>query len=557
MQTYNTVMIFVFIIIAVAAAVITKKRPVDKYLVERVTQKRTEWIILGVMIAVAAAVRLIALDSLPCGFNQDEASIGYDSWALANYGVDRNGYVMPVYPVAWGAGHGPFYTYVAMIFMKLFGGSVFVYRLPMALMGVASVPLMYFTVKRMRSATAGYLAAGLLAVCPWHIMLSRWGLDSNPLPFLVLLGVFFFVLACDTGKTRWFVCASVSLALSLYSYGAALVAVPVLTVISLAYALGGKRITWKQLGWSAVAFIVTVLPLAAFYAINTFDLPEIKTALFSIPRLTVMRSDSVFIAFDDTVWESIFNNFKNVLVTLTTGTPDFIWNKIDDYNILFIFTFPLTLLGMIRSFRRGMKWSSFSTEVVMCAWFIGGFVLSLIIKQNINRLSVLFMPMVYFLGVGLHYLATHLREAFVIATAGIAVAAGMFINYYFTDYADDTRVAFMNGYEDAAKYAASLESDQIYCSYTGVNGPFILTLYFCQIPPEDFYSTVRYYDPNAEFRHAYSFGKYVFTLPSDVNADPHRDDVFVVNRSEVHLFNEEYFEVCYFDNFAVVWGKSA
>ncbi|MBO7150710.1 MAG: inorganic phosphate transporter, partial [Clostridia bacterium] len=50
----------------------------------------------------------------------------------------------------------------------------------------------------------------------------------------------------------------------------------------------------------------------------------------------------------------------------------------------------------------------------------GGFVLSLIIRQNINRLSVLFMPMVYFLGVGLHYLATHLREGFAVAAASIA-----------------------------------------------------------------------------------------------------------------------------------------
>lgn len=554
MDTYNLIMLFVFVAATVGAFVISRPRPVQGKLLTVMESERFEWIFVVAVTLVGAALRLVALSVLPNGFNQDEASIGYDSWALANYGVDRNGYVMPVYPVAWGAGHGPLYTYVAMVFFKLFGGGVFVYRLPMALMGIASLPVFYLLVKRTMGKRAGYAGILLLALAPWHIMLSRWGLDSNPLPFTTLLGVYFFTVGTDTGKTRWFIFAALSLCLSLYAYGAALVAVPILVILAVAYALRHKRIKISQLLWAGVAFVAAVLPLAVFYVINVFDLPEIRTSFFSIPRLTVMRSDSVFLAMDKNFVGNVLKNVGTLIATLTTGTPDFIWNKVEAYNIVYLFTFPLAVLGAALTFRRALSLKKYSAESVVVAWFIGAVALALIIHQNINRLSILFIPWIYFLTAGVEYLASRLREAAAVCLAAVLAAAGSFGFYYFGgEYAKATDAAFMNGYEEAITDAYSRDCDRIYCSYTGVNGPFILTLFFCEIPPEDFYTTVQYYDPKAEFRHAYKFGKFVFTLPSDCG-DPEAYDktVFVVNRSELSKFSSASFEWAVYDNFAVV-----
>ena len=123
-------LICVFILIA---ALVKKKRPFSERFDRLIESRRFEIIFIAVVLIISAALRLIALSDLPAGMNQDEASIGYDSWAIANYGVDRNGYHNPVYPVAWGAGHDPFYMYAASLFIKLFGNSLFVYRLPQAL----------------------------------------------------------------------------------------------------------------------------------------------------------------------------------------------------------------------------------------------------------------------------------------------------------------------------------------------------------------------------------------------------------------------------------------
>lgn len=191
-------LICVFILIA---ALVKKKRPFSERFDRLIESRRFEIIFIAVVLIISAALRLIALSDLPAGMNQDEASIGYDSWAIANYGVDRNGYHNPVYPVAWGAGHGPFYMYAASLFIKILGNSLFAYRLPQALLGVLSVWVLYLLLKKTTNRFTAYTGALLLAVAPWHIISSRWGLDANPAPFLILFALYFFVKGCQDKKT--------------------------------------------------------------------------------------------------------------------------------------------------------------------------------------------------------------------------------------------------------------------------------------------------------------------------------------------------------------------
>ena len=44
---------------------------------------------------LGSLLRLIGLDVLPAGLNQDEASAGYDAYAILTHGMDRNGYPYP------------------------------------------------------------------------------------------------------------------------------------------------------------------------------------------------------------------------------------------------------------------------------------------------------------------------------------------------------------------------------------------------------------------------------------------------------------------------------
>src|SRR5512138_1804117 len=74
-------------------------------------------IVAGVCIALGVVARIVGFGGTPPGLNQDEASIGYESWSLLNYGIDRNGVHWPVHLVSWGSGQNALYAYLAMPFV--------------------------------------------------------------------------------------------------------------------------------------------------------------------------------------------------------------------------------------------------------------------------------------------------------------------------------------------------------------------------------------------------------------------------------------------------------
>ena len=125
--------------------------------------------------------RVAFLDLLPGGLNQDEASAGYDAYAILKYGVDRNGMKYPVHLIAWGSGQNALYSYLCMPFMLALGVNELSVRLPMAIVGCVSLVLLYRLLNRRYDERIAFLGLAFLAICPWHLMKSRWG--WNPIYF--------------------------------------------------------------------------------------------------------------------------------------------------------------------------------------------------------------------------------------------------------------------------------------------------------------------------------------------------------------------------------------
>jgi 4-amino-4-deoxy-L-arabinose transferase-like glycosyltransferase len=64
----------------------------------------------------------------------------------------------------------------------------------------------------------------LLALNPWHVLASRWALESNLLPFMLLLGAYLLTLAEE--RPPMLLASAAAFALSLYAYGAAFIFLP-------------------------------------------------------------------------------------------------------------------------------------------------------------------------------------------------------------------------------------------------------------------------------------------------------------------------------------------
>lgn len=160
---------------------------------------------LWFLVALAAFLRLIDL-AHPQRLVFDETYYVKDAWTLFNTGAERtwpanfdsqfetgsiNGYLAdPSYVV-----HPPLGKWIIGLGMWLFGGeSAFSWRISTALLGIASVVLVFILAKRiLRSHAWGLVAGFLMAIDGQAIVMSRVALLDGILTFFVLLA-FWFVL---------------------------------------------------------------------------------------------------------------------------------------------------------------------------------------------------------------------------------------------------------------------------------------------------------------------------------------------------------------------------
>ena len=590
--------------------------------------QRTDQLLTGRLFLPAAALLLVFgaflrmwnLTGLPDGLQQDEASIGYEAFCLAGYGIDRNGYHWPVYPITWGSGGGsPIMIYLNVLTTKLFGSRIFSIRIVPAFLGTLTLFLFFLLLNRAFGKRCALTGLAVLALTPWHIILSRWSLDSNTMPFWQLLALFTLVQAICAGtaersrrQTGLYLLAAFFFGICLYSYGSANVVIPLTLLFVCIRLLRTKRIRIGQLAGCFAVFVITCLPLALFYAVNFFGVPEIVASWISFPKFTSSHFGSVFVAFDRTLPSTLLHNLKDLLLMLTVGIPGEVsWNAMPGYWTLYCFTFPVTFAGIL--FGRGAAEkeapAAQAANDVLGAALLSALLFSLFIQQDINRDVLLFLPLVYWYVMGLRFLYHAMTKRAALkepetgsgasAKAASAKAAsqaaalpallslvllfGGFVSfakdYYGGEYNQVAASDFMPGYGDAMILATELaekkgEASTVYSTYDLVASPFMLTLYYNKCDPYEFMDSVVYKDPEAEFRVASSFGRYVFGLPgtasSEDNAAKSEDevlsglqtpeyanDIFVLTTAQAQAFEDAVYDKTFFkDRFVVVSRKS-
>ncbi len=507
----------------------------------------------AIVMVVAAILRLYKLGEVPYGLQQDEASIGYEAYILANFGIDRDGYHFPIYPITWGCGGGsPLLIYLNVISISLFGTGILKLRLIPAICGILTVFLFYKTLrlgfeeKNYRN-EASVLGAAFLAICPWHVIMSRWSLDSNIMPFNLMLSVYLFLLASKKKSTVIYCLSAASFAVSMYSYGAATIVVPVTLLLIAAYSVKEKALTVSQLVASVVTFVIVFAPLLLFYAINYLGVPEIITDVVTLNRFTAARTGEAFAAFGSGFIPGVIHNLKSLVLTLCVDNSDnTIAHYLKGYATLFAFTFPVTLIGSVIAIKKLFTKDSDSKGQqgrILNAMFIfvvvGNIILDLVILPDIQRLVTLFIPAIYFFVLGAVFIFENLgRVCAAVLTIVLLLGGVSFTKDYFTNYSNWALSIFMPGYGDAIKRAYEIAGDDrtIHSTYDGLSAPFMLALYYNDYDPYRFISTVKYKDETAEFRIAESFGNFFFELPQDVSLPEYEDDVFVVSSDDRNKF---------------------
>lgn len=240
------------------------KRPMT---LKKTIEQHKYTILFCLILVFGSILRLAQLGKVPGGYQMDEAYGAFNAYSLFHSGIDSTGHSYPVYFESWGGGQNALNSYLMLPFMVFTGGKItpLVVRLPQAIVAILSLVAVYFLMKEMVDEAAGLWAMLLLSVCPWHIMMSRWGLESNLAPGFLLFGLTFFVYGLK--KPRLLILSALSYGLSLYCYATIWPIVPLLMLSEWGYGFLTKTLKIDKYFVIHVVIIgLLALPLLAFFA---------------------------------------------------------------------------------------------------------------------------------------------------------------------------------------------------------------------------------------------------------------------------------------------------
>ncbi|MDE7044774.1 MAG: glycosyltransferase family 39 protein, partial [Acetatifactor sp.] len=173
-----------------------------------------------ILLLSGAFLRLVCLGSVPGGMHQDESFVAWNAFSILHEGIDSAGHIFPVYMADWGDGHSALYVWLLIPVLAWNGGhfSPFLSRLPQAVVSIFTLWSVYHLIKCLfNNKKFALWSLFLLAICPWHIMMSRWGLDANLAPGFLIFGLTFFIRGLD--QKKYLLLSGLFYELSLYCYG--------------------------------------------------------------------------------------------------------------------------------------------------------------------------------------------------------------------------------------------------------------------------------------------------------------------------------------------------
>ncbi|HTJ65438.1 MAG TPA: glycosyltransferase family 39 protein [Alphaproteobacteria bacterium] len=448
--------------------------------------RRWQMIAFWVAIVLGTILRFAALGKVPAGVLPDEASTGVDALSIWQSGMDRWGNHWPIWFPAWGSGMNMLFTYIAAPVVGIFGLSTVSLRAVEAFFGVLTLVTAYHAGRLWFGRSAGLVVLCLLAFLPWHVMTSRFTLDSNLVPLLFTLGLITLHQALTRGG-RWPLLAPLPWALCVYAYPVSLQA---MLISGLAIAVIERRTIRPRLGWWAAGVAIGIaidIPFLLFIAKNQLHLQSLPLEShlpFSVPLLAASRLSQI----GGAAYNIVFDNLTFVLSGFRDG-------NVQHQSIYFpALSAPMPYLIAMGTI--ALAWDAVRTRRVNPILVVVLTVVAPIVTLplNVTRLNWFYIPALMVVAnlVNLRLdrqtaVTARLGRLWLIATGGyIALFLAMFYPYYFIRYNDEIQIedvrlgnGFRVGLEDAMRRETALAApDEPMLAAIGTVHPYLYPLFY-------------------------------------------------------------------------------
>ena len=508
---------------------------------------KLELALFSIILVAGCLFRVLFLDKFPAGLNQDEAFGGYEAISLLRTGADSYGFHLPVYLMTWGSGMSVLPSYMMIPWIAIFGNNIWCVRIPQAILGSIAIAACFFLVKRITSNNrAALISMFVLAINPWHFMMSRWGMDCNMAPHFMLFALLFFCIGIE--KPKFLILSAINYGLCLYCYALFWPFAAATLLLQIIYLFVMKKFKFNRYYLiSGIILFVMALPLLLFLLVNNGTIEQVSTPFFTVPKLIGYRGSQFS-------FEGMPKKLINIINIITSQNDGLIWNATPKYGIFYKFGLPFVALGiayLIKEFVKKCRKKEFSYEIFILIQIAVSILIASMTDTNINRANYFFIPLTICMGFGIYFISTLLKKE--VVNNALIIGLGImfcyfcaFADYYFTDYQNDIGYYFSYGAGEAIKFADTFDTEV--CVTNGIS--YSKVMYFTAVDSKEYRDTVQYKNYPNMFLDIYSFGKYHFIEQSyEIN----QDYVYVVNNLEAYKFKEFGFTTKEFGNYIVCY----
>lgn len=533
--------------------------------------------VLVAIIVVAAFLRLFQIGTIPPSLTWDEAAWGYNAYSLGLDAKDEFGKLFPItFIESFGDFKPPLYAYAAILPIKIFGLTEFATRLPSAIFGILSVVLTYFLVIELftvrgssyakasadRPATfpfgvtphlIGLISSFILAISPWHIMLSRAAFEANVASFFIIAGVWLFLRSIRTNPYL-LVLSAISFVLSMYTFNSARIVVPILVTV-LALSEYKMLLMMKRASLVAALFgLLLYIPLFIFLLTPQAKLRFNEVNIFTKTEV-INRANQQIANDNNAAWSKIIHNrrlsygveyvrhyFDNLtpqfLFTKGDGNPKF---SIQDVGQLYLWEIPFLALGILFLIRRkeGKWW-------LVPVWLFIGIIPAGFARETPHALRIeSVLPTFQILtAIGVLSLLAiipgklkrvHVRSLFVIVLTFLVLGnMAYFLHNYKVHYSREFSGEWQYGYKDAVNFVSENQDNYDNIVVTQLLGrPYIYFLFYTHYPPEKFRAEAKIEREVLGFVHVKSFSKYIFADDLGKALDETKNNLYLSLPEEV------------------------
>lgn len=483
--------------------------------------------LLIIIVLLAFLLRFLFLGTNPPSLTWDETAWGYNAYSLGIDGKDEFGKFLPItYLESFGDYKPPVYAYLDIIPIKLFGLNEFGTRFPSAFFGTFTVLLTFFLVKEIfgnKKVGLALLSSFILAISPWHIMLSRAAFEANVANFFIVLGVYLFLKSLK--KPPLLLLSAISFVLSLYTFNSARIVAPLLVVI-LFVVFYKKLITnMKALILSTLIGIVLVMPLLLFMRTPQSKLRFNEVNIFS--DITIINRTNTEIKNDgNNVLSKIIHNRRFTYGVeylrhyLDNLSPSFLFIKgdgnpkfsIQDVGQMYLWEIPFFIAGIFLLFRLKYRY-----WWLVPLWMILGIIPAGFARETPHALRIESSLPTFqiFTAMGLYGFIKFIRRKKIwisIISAVILLNFIYFAQNYFIHYRNEFSGEWQYGYKESIDYVSGVMDnyDNVYIT-EALGRPYIYYLFYTKYPPQKFRDEALIYRETMGFVHVNSYAKFHFS----------------------------------------------